>query len=181
MGSRATGQQFRGSGDMKQKRRRWNDVQKHEFLFSLILHGGNVKQTARKIEMAERELYVLKAKAKEDGRYAEVEREVAVVLMDRRKGIAYKFLDALENSIGEIEGKIPDASLKDLAVSIGILTDKLMLVSGEPTERIETRNENRNLNISAELDARVNRAYEGIAGALGGNGKDPAGEVDTVV
>lgn len=42
----------------------------------------------------------------------------------------------------EMQVKMPDASFRDLATGLGIITDKALLVGGEPTSRSDNTNKN---------------------------------------
>lgn len=53
------------------------------------------------------------------------------VFVEKALDLTLKILTAMEN-------KIPEANFKDLAVSFGVLIDKIMLVTGNPTSRTET-------------------------------------------
>mgnify|MGYP000876424570 FL=1 len=45
----------------------------------------------------------------------------------------------IESAIGEMDKALPDASYRDLGTVVGILIDKLQLLSDEPTENINNR------------------------------------------
>lgn len=50
--------------------------------------------------------------------------------------------DTLGLLFRSVEHKIPEAPLKEITTSIGIITDKLQLLQGEPTSRSDNTNKN---------------------------------------
>lgn len=165
---------------MTQQRARLSDQEKREVILQLALRGGRVDETVEHVELKRASLFNLKKAAIKSGLYDEVEAEIEPLLRKRRHGLAYKFLDAIEASIDAFANKIPEASLKDTAVAIGIMTDKLLLISGEPTERTETTTHATRLNLSAELDARMDRIFNGVSRPVGRSSSDTGREIDIV-
>lgn len=167
---------------MNRHRARLSNQEKREVVFQLALRGGRVDETVPHVELERAALFDLKKASIKSGLYSEIEAEIEPLLRKRRQGLAYKFLDGIEAAIDAFAGKIPAASLKDTAVAIGIMTDKLLLLSGEPTERTETTSHvtRRNFNLSAELDARMDRIFDGVSRPVGRSGGERAREVDIV-
>lgn len=61
-------------------------------------------------------------------------------LVTEKKGELADLLRAeIRNALGAMDEARPDASYRDLATSIGIMTDKLQLLTGEPTDNNRTR------------------------------------------
>lgn len=70
------------------------------------------------------------------------------VMEEARKLSSKELADKMESKlpmlIDAIDGKVPDATLRDVAVMIGVLTEKRQLLNGEPTQ-IMTYQERENL------------------------------------
>lgn len=111
-------------------KRRYSDEDKATALAVLAAHNGDVSKTARETGVPRTTLQ----------RWIEAENgAVAAIAADKKKGladeletIAYKLVDAMPE-------KIAQATLQQLATSLGITIDKMQLLQGKPTERSETR------------------------------------------
>lgn len=61
------------------------------------------------------------------------------LVSEKRVELADLLRAEIRNALGAMDEARPDASYRDLATSIGIMTDKLQLLTGEPTDNNRTR------------------------------------------
>lgn len=104
---------------------------------------GALKRTARDLEMPHQTLSVWARDR------AKVPAKVSAV---KKFNLQEALINELELALEAMHEKRHSADYKALVVAIGILTDKLQLIKGEPTSRVET--------ISRELDSLSDAAYE---------------------
>jgi hypothetical protein len=101
-------------------RRSYSDEQKAEALAGLDANAGNVTRTARQLSLPRKTLDQW-AKGRVHPGVAELRHQKKEELADRLEALAYQLLDALP-------GKIAGASLIQIAVALGIVIDKMVLL-----------------------------------------------------
>ena len=94
---------------------------------------GNVRETARQFDVSPST--VMKVR---DERPDEFEQ----LRTDKKQQIIEKSWKLMETFLEAMEAKIPDATLRDVSTSYGIVGDKLLLMTGEPTSRSDNTNKN---------------------------------------
>jgi transposase-like protein len=125
----------------------------------LDANDGNVKRTARDTGIAVQTVRDWKLKREREGSLP-VEIEAALhaaqlELVENTSRVRDKVLDRLER---EVDDPAARASIKDLATTYGILTDKVRLIEGKPTSVSEDGNSVGSLPIE-----QVRELFEGFA------------------
>jgi transposase-like protein len=103
----------------------------------LEVHEGNVKRTAREAEVPVQTVRDWKNAWEREGASLEV-REATPAAVEawvaNVKRVRDKAVDRLEKALDDPEQKV---NVKDLSMTIGILTDKARVAEGKPTSRTE--------------------------------------------
>ncbi|MFL6228432.1 MAG: hypothetical protein ACJ741_06600 [Pyrinomonadaceae bacterium] len=136
-----TGTKARAAGRAK---RSYRATDKAESLALLDAEGGNVKRAARAARVPRK---TLESWAGGHGVTPEVEERRA----EKRAELSDRFEAAIHDMMDAFAGKIGDASLKDVATAIGILTDKRQLLKGQPTAINEALSDEERARRAAEL------------------------------
>lgn len=113
-------------------RRRYSDEDKAAALATLDAMDGNVNGAARKLGIAESTLRSWNNDRGVHPVVANLREKKKGELADRLKEIAHEIIDGMPD-------KISEASLRDSGVTLGIVLDKLQLLSGAATSRNEHR------------------------------------------
>lgn len=92
---------------------------------------GALGTTAKRLGIPDRTL----------SRWARKEQNAAPdeIVTEKRVELADLLRAEIRNALGAMDEARPEASYRDLATSIGIMTDKLQLLTGEPTDNNRTR------------------------------------------
>lgn len=82
---------------------------------------------------------------------------------DKKTEFVHNAWSMVGDILNEMRGKMTDASFRDLATGLGIITDKALLVSGEATSRSDNNNKNTHElgEMTAEQADELIRAYVG--------------------
>jgi transposase-like protein len=112
-------------------RRRYTDDERAACLAALSANGGNVERTAADCGVPETTLR----------QWSKGTRHVEASQMSgkKKKDLGTKLNELAHKLAGAMPGKIKDANLRDLAVSMGVAIDKSRLLSGQPTNINENR------------------------------------------
>lgn len=94
---------------------------------------GNVRETARHFKISP--ATVMKIRDAEPDEFEQLRTDKKQQIIENSWKLMEKFLSAME-------AKIPSAGLKDVATSYGIVSDKVLLMTGEPTSRSDNNNKN---------------------------------------
>jgi transposase-like protein len=115
---------------MSDSRRQYSDEDKANALAALGANGGDLRRTSRDVGVP---FSTLQGWAKDRGLNQAVT-ELAVTkkkdLADELEAIALKLAEAMPD-------KVKDATLQQIATSLGIAVDKMQLLRGKATERTE--------------------------------------------
>jgi len=114
---------------MRGKYKRYTDAEKAAALAMLDANGGNMLLTAKETRISRTTLQEWR-----DGR---ISHDVPDIRQEKRQSLAELFLDEIYAAVGLMPDKRADASYKELATVVGILTDKRQLLLGAATERVE--------------------------------------------
>ena len=107
-------------------KRSYSDEQKASALAALAANGGNAKLTAAQIGVPRTTLLKWASGEGVHASVTDIGHEKKQGLADRLEGLAHRLVDA-------IPGKIAEADLKQLSVSLGIALDKMRLLREQPT------------------------------------------------
>jgi hypothetical protein len=109
---------------MKPKRRIYSDTERENALVALLANGRNVKKTASQLNIP---VATLRCWAK-GKRHPELQMQPRKKseLADSMESLAWKLAESIPSKLGK-------ASLRDIAVGIGILIDKMVLLN-EPSD-----------------------------------------------
>jgi transposase-like protein len=99
----------------------YTDEFRQESLALLDGNGGNIKRTARQLDIPESTLRYWRDQEGADFR-AQKKGELSEIIREELRAI-----------FAEMEIKRKDASYRELATAAGILTDKMQLLDGDPT------------------------------------------------
>jgi hypothetical protein len=102
------------------QRRNYSDEDRANALAALDANGGNLMRTARQLGTPRKTLAEW-ARGRVPAAVADLRHQKRGDLADRLEAVAHELLDALP-------AKIKDAPLNQLAVALGILIDKLILL-----------------------------------------------------
>lgn len=107
-------------------KRRYSDEEKAQALAILDACGGDVSKAARQAGVPRKTLGEWANGRAVVSVVAEIRQEKKAELSERLAEVAHKLVDA-------IPGKVSDATLQQVATSLGITIDKMQLLKGEPT------------------------------------------------
>lgn len=110
--------------------RQYTDAEKAEALVALEANGGNVKGTARALGIPEPTLRLWSLNQ-------HVNKDVVEIQDEKRIDFTHLLEAEILAALGAMHGKRDDASYADMARTIGIFTDKLELLRGNATSRME--------------------------------------------
>lgn len=128
------------------KRRRYSDNDKATALAALDANEGNLYKTARQLNISISTLQSW-ANASED------KAEKLEPLRNRKRKELHEVLRDLAYQITSvIPDKLNDANLQQTSVSLGIVLEKMQLLEGKATERVEYTDTERATRITAILD-----------------------------
>jgi transposase-like protein len=126
----------------KARNRSYSEDDRAAALAALLANGGNLKRTARDTGVPESTLRKWSRSvppaggaqecAQKSAVSAEAVGRAGVSLAEKLDGLAHKLADAMPD-------KIPDATLSQTAVSLGVAIDKARLLRGEATSINDTR------------------------------------------
>jgi hypothetical protein len=105
----------------------------------LDAHEGNVKRTARESEVPEQTVRDWKKAWEKEGAPLEVRQAEPAALeawVANVRRVRDKAVDRLEKALDDPTQKV---NVKDLSMTVGILTDKVRIAEGKPTTRTEER------------------------------------------
>lgn len=95
---------------------------------------GNIEKVAKHLKMPESTLRSW-INAKDQNGKEPARNDPPPELYDENKAHLTQLLDiAIRDAMQELPGKWSEATARDIAVAVGIFTDKLQLLTGEPTE-----------------------------------------------
>lgn len=134
------------------------DDQLKEQIRNHLATNNNVRETARQFGVSPSTVMKIR-----DERPDEFEQ----LRTDKKQQIIAKSWTLMERFLEAMEEKIPSATLRDVSTSYGIVGDKLLLMTGEPTSRSD--NTNKNTHDLGELTAE--QADELIKAYIGGDAK----------
>jgi transposase-like protein len=123
--------------------RRYSAEDKAQIIASLEANDGNVKRTARELDVPEQTVRDLKRKAEKGQLPATVSAAVPAAMqgtLDEFERIRNKALVALEMEVDDFirtRGLGSTIKGKDLITMMGVLTDKIRLMQGQATSRHE--------------------------------------------
>lgn len=119
-------------------RRTYTDSDRARVKVALEANNGSVKAAARETGYPVQTVRDMKHKWDREGLPATVS-EALPAVVDEFVGNAARVRDkALDRLEQELEDPAAKVNVKDLATTVGILTDKVRLVSGQPTSRTES-------------------------------------------
>lgn len=171
-------------------RRNFTPDQRDAALLAVIMSGGRVVQTARELDMNHETLRSMVDRNRE--RYEELQRkhgpelearavanlQAFVVRAEEAKYIA---LDATVATLESGGSKNPGQDLKNIAVAQGISVQKVLELSGRPTQTIQHRSLAEAVARLQQLGATVNTNYDADGSVVSSPLELPVGEPDTNV
>lgn len=104
-----------------------------EQIKALLATNGNVRETARHFDVSPST--VMKVRDESPDEFEQLRTDKKQQIISKSWALMEKFLESMEL-------KIPEAGLKDVATSYGIVGDKLLLMTGEATSRSDNTNKN---------------------------------------
>lgn len=107
----------------------YTDVQRAEALAALKANGGNLSKTERETGIPRGTLLYWR-KHSENAAPIELQTQKSESLTTELKSVAFRLVQKLAARLED-----DDASVQQLATSLGIVVDKLQLLQGQPTER----------------------------------------------
>jgi hypothetical protein len=107
-------------------KRQYSDTQKAEALAALDANGGKVKPTAAALSIPEKTL-------EEWSKNRGINPEVANIRAGKREDLADRLEELAHSLLDGAAGKILDANLSNVSVSLGIAIDKMRLLREQPT------------------------------------------------
>jgi hypothetical protein len=134
----------------------YGDGQKAEVLAILASNGGRLRQTARQTGVAESTLRLWAS----DGRVTSCAQKKSEDLADRMEALTHAIVDMMPE-------KLQAANLRDLAVTLGIIVDKMLLLRGQPTERIHTSGDSDEATCAARVMELLEKARTRTAAIAG--------------
>lgn len=150
-------------------RRRYSDEERANALAALAANGGNVDRTARELGLPRKTLEHW-AKGDINPVVAELGQQKKVSLADRLEEVALALVAAMPR-------KLANATLQQIAVSLGIAVEKMQLLRGAPTSITEDL---RRADLSKLTDAQLDQLDAILrdaeaSGGQGGEGTAQAG------
>lgn len=112
-------------------KRSYSDNEKAAALLTLESNGGNLSRTSRELNIPITTLV--------DWRNGHVIPEVSDIRNENRTPLVERLMAELTAALNLLPDKRNDASYSDLMRGVGILTDKVQLLSGRDTERVAAR------------------------------------------
>lgn len=137
---------------------KYSDNDRATALAALDANGGNVKATARQTGIP---IGTIRHWRATEAGGAELRTQKKVDLASELEAIALRLVAALPDKIG-------DASLQQVATSLGIAVDKMQLLRGQPTVRTATSREDYSQKSDDELYAIIADAERIARTARGG-------------
>ncbi len=113
-------------------KRRYSDEDKSAALVALDMNAGNVRATAGQLGIPRQTLQEWANDRKISPAVPEMRQHKKGEVVERFDELRERILNLLEGA-GTLEEKVRKASLKDLAIFFGVITDKILLLKGEPT------------------------------------------------
>jgi transposase-like protein len=110
-------------------RRQYTDQDRAEALAALAANGGNVKRTAQAIGIPRKTLESWSREIQDRPEVADGDGHVK-----KRQPLAERLPEVIHTAMDALPGKAEGASFQQITVGIGILIDKLQLLTGRPTE-----------------------------------------------
>lgn len=107
-------------------KRQYSDNEKAGALAALDANGGNVNQTAKQLGIPRKTL----------GMWAHnrhLSADVADIRQEKRKELSARLEDLAHTLVDILPGKLPKASVRDLAGALIVAVDKMQLLKGAPT------------------------------------------------
>lgn len=108
-------------------------VELKEQIKTFLATNGNVRETARHFDVSPSTVMKVRDECPD---------EFEQLRTDKKQQIIEKSWKLMDTFLEAMEAKIPDASLRDVSTSYGIVGDKLLLMTGEPTSRSDNNNKN---------------------------------------
>lgn len=113
------------------------DPEMREQIITYLATCDNIRETARKFKVSPNTVKNIR-----DG-MPEVEKDAfAQLRTDKKSEFIRKSWDLMTDGLDEMKSKMKEATYRDLATGIGIITDKMLLISGEATSRSDNNNKN---------------------------------------
>jgi len=110
-------------------RRSYTDDDKASALALLAMNGGNIKRTSRESGVPRATLTAWAKGRGASARVTELCHLKKGELSDKLESIAHKFLD-------QMSATIADASLRELAIALGIIIDRMLLLRGGSRQKL---------------------------------------------
>lgn len=111
-------------------KRSYSEAEKVAALLTLETNGGNVARTSRETHIPRKTIEGWRDGKGVNGDVADLRRENRVPLLERLTNELYEVLSLMPD-------KRAEAAYKDLVRAAGILVDKVQLLDGGATERVE--------------------------------------------
>jgi hypothetical protein len=111
-----------GKAANRKRARRYSDDDRASALAAVAANGGNVSKTARELG--------IKVTTLRQWKCGERHPEAIQMSQGKKLPLADAIETVVDKMVAAVAGKIDDASLQQLATSIGILTDKMLLLRG---------------------------------------------------
>lgn len=109
------------------------EPEKKEQIKTHLATCGNVRQTARMLGVSP--ATVMKVRDEDPDAFEQLR-------TDKKTEFINKSWELMTDGLDEMKLKMKEASYRDLATGIGIVTDKMLLLSGEATSRSDNTNKN---------------------------------------
>lgn len=151
--------------------RTYSDEERSGVYHALTIYDGNVKRTARSTGVPEQTVRDWKKHWEKEPPSAELV-ELGQPVTDEFLGRAIVIRD---KAMGLLEQKIEDGdvSARDLITTIGVTTDKIRLIQGQPTSRNET--------VSAVDPKQLGKALVELAAGAIEAAQERAADIDVVI
>jgi hypothetical protein len=107
-------------------KRQYSDREKGTALATLDANNGNVNQTARQLKIPRTTLLEWIAAR-------HVSSDVSDIRQEKRKELSERLEDLAHTLVDLLPGKLPSASVRDLAGALIVAVDKMQLLKGAPT------------------------------------------------
>jgi len=156
--------------DTKRQYKTYSEDEKAAALAVYVAEGRNLSATKRATGIPRKTLaYWIQSAARE----TETPVETVELRQQKKSELASAYLGLAREAAEALRKKLPEMSGKDLAIAIGILTDKVQLLTGDVTQRTE-------ITSPAEQEERLERLRAKYGKGRAYTVPDPAEEGDTV-
>lgn len=157
----------------------YNSQQRAEALTALELNQGNLTQTAEQLGIG---VATLSRWVDEDSEIGSDKSPIAQEASEKLPEVKQEFLDRLivarDKTLEHLDNNVQNLKPREAAVALGILIDKVELLKGNATQRVESVGNGETVNeaierIRQEFESRISRAQIlEVASTRSGDGEE---------